>query len=114
MEDENKRLYNMVQDLKGAVRVFCRIRPLGTTGDASTGCVDIGSESELAMYDPVKGERKVFKFDRIFGQSSTQEQIYSDMQPLIRSVLDGGLGCWLLVVAVCACLCRWAGTGRRG
>ena len=33
--EENCRLYNEVQDLKGAIRVFCRVRPPGTTGDDS-------------------------------------------------------------------------------
>lgn len=31
--EENRRLYNQVQDLKGHIRVFCRVRPPGTTGD---------------------------------------------------------------------------------
>ena len=35
--EENRRLYNEVQDLKGNIRVFCRIRPLGATGDYSQG-----------------------------------------------------------------------------
>lgn len=35
--DENYRLYNEVQDLKGNIRVFCRVRPLGATGDTSAG-----------------------------------------------------------------------------
>ena len=33
--EENKRLYNEVLDLKGNIRVFCRLRPAGATGDAS-------------------------------------------------------------------------------
>ena len=40
--EENRRLYNEVQDLKGNIRVFCRIRPLGTTGDRSEGsCLNV-------------------------------------------------------------------------
>lgn len=35
--EENYRLYNEVQDLKGNIRVFCRVRPLGATGDTSAG-----------------------------------------------------------------------------
>ncbi len=46
------------QDLKGSIRVFCRVRPLGTTGDSTAGCLDIGTDGELAAYDG-KGERKV-------------------------------------------------------
>ena len=33
--EENRRLYNEVQDLKGNIRVFCRVRPAGVTGDGS-------------------------------------------------------------------------------
>lgn len=88
--EDNKQLYNQVQDLKGSIRVFCRIRPLGKTGDFSHSCVDVGNERELATYDS-KGERKVWKFDHVFGMDSTQEAVYADTQPLIRSVLDGGL-----------------------
>ena len=33
--EENKRLYNEVLDLKGNIRVFCRLRPAGATGDVS-------------------------------------------------------------------------------
>lgn len=35
--EENRRLYNEVQDLKGNIRVFCRVRPEGATGDHSQG-----------------------------------------------------------------------------
>ena len=35
--EENRRLYNEVQDLKGNIRVFCRVRPQGATGDFSEG-----------------------------------------------------------------------------
>ena len=35
--EENRRLYNEVQDLKGNIRVFCRVRPPGATGDPSPG-----------------------------------------------------------------------------
>ena len=33
--EENRRLYNEVQDLKGNIRVFCRVRPAGATGDGA-------------------------------------------------------------------------------
>lgn len=87
-QDENRKLYNLVQDLKGTIRVFCRIRPLGRTGDKSDSCMDVGTDGELAVYDG-NNNKKIFKFDRVFDQSTTQEEIYGDAQQLIRSVLDG-------------------------
>ena len=45
--EENRKLYNEVQDLKGNIRVFCRIRPLGTTGDSNPSCLDAGVDGEV-------------------------------------------------------------------
>ncbi|MEW5299266.1 MAG: hypothetical protein WDW36_002299 [Sanguina aurantia] len=89
MQEENKLLYNLVQDLKGSIRVFCRVRPLGRTGDSASGCMCLSVDGELAILDKAGGRPQVFKYDRVFGEDSTQEEIYSDTQPLIRSVLDG-------------------------
>eukprot|EP00891_Asterochloris_glomerata_P003861 jgi/Astpho2/3861/e_gw1.00062.13.1_t len=87
--EENRRLYNEVQDLKGNIRVFCRIRPSGCTGSADHSCVDAGVEGEVAISNPRNLLRKQYKFDKVFGPDSTQEQVYEDTKALIRSVLDG-------------------------
>lgn len=47
--EENRRLYNEVQDLKGNIRVFCRIRPAGTTGDQNPSCLTAGVEGEVGV-----------------------------------------------------------------
>lgn len=86
---ENRDLYNTVQDLRGNIRVFCRIRPPGVTGDLSPACVDVGLEGDLAVYDQASGIKRVFKVDRVFDQGVNQSVVYEDTQPLIRSVLDG-------------------------
>lgn len=87
---ENRKLYNMVQDLRGNIRVFCRVRPLGATGDGSTGCIETGNDGDVAVLGGSKdGKSKIFNFDKIFGMNSSQEEVYAETQPLIRSVLDG-------------------------
>nr|KYP60952.1 Kinesin-4 [Cajanus cajan] len=91
--EENRLLYNQVQDLKGAIRVYCRVRPFlpGQSNGHST--VDyIGENGDMMIVNPLKhgkDARRVFSFNKVFGTSVTQEQIYADTQPLIRSVLDG-------------------------
>ncbi|EIE19659.1 kinesin-domain-containing protein, partial [Coccomyxa subellipsoidea C-169] len=85
--EENYRLYNEVQDLKGNIRVFCRVQPGYCI--LPTGCSEVGEEGELAVYNPRGGPRKLYKFDKVFGCDSTQEEVYEDTKALIRSVLDG-------------------------
>ncbi|KAI5427123.1 hypothetical protein KIW84_032516 [Lathyrus oleraceus] len=87
--EENRKLYNMVQDLKGNIRVYCRIKPAFRV--ESKNVVDfIGEDGSLFILDPSKTYgRKSFQFNRIFGPTASQDEVYRDTQPLIRSVMDG-------------------------
>ncbi|KAK7378128.1 hypothetical protein VNO80_03565 [Phaseolus coccineus] len=89
--EENRKLYNMVQDLKGNIRVYCRIRPSFLA--ESRNIVDfIGEDGSLFILDPsktLKDGRKLFQFNRVFGPTAGQDEVYKDTQPLIRSVMDG-------------------------
>ncbi|KAK4418097.1 Kinesin-like protein KIN-14I [Sesamum alatum] len=89
--EENRKLYNQVQDLKGNIRVYCRVRPflpgqcsyLSTVDHIEEGTITINTLTKNA-----KG-RKSFNFNKVFGPSATQEEVFSDTRPLVRSVLDG-------------------------
>ncbi|XP_028761518.1 kinesin-like protein KIN-14L isoform X1 [Neltuma alba] len=88
---ENSKLYNMVQDLKGNIRVYCRIRP-SSCAESKNVIEFIGKDGSLVLLDPSKTQkdgRKVFQFNRVFGPSAGQGEIYTDTRPLIRSVIDG-------------------------
>ncbi|CAA0843301.1 P-loop nucleoside triphosphate hydrolases superfamily protein with CH (Calponin Homology) domain [Striga hermonthica] len=89
--EENCRLYNQVQDLKGNIRVYCRVRPFlpGQYNHLSTvDHIEDGTISISTLAKNGKG-RKSFNFNKVFGPCATQEEVFSDTQPLIRSVLDG-------------------------
>lgn len=90
---ENRKLYNEVQDLKGNIRVYCRIRPfLSGQSQNHTTVEFIGDDGELIISNPLKQgkeSRKLFKFNKVFGQATSQEEVFLDTRPLIRSVLDG-------------------------
>ncbi|EFH51941.1 hypothetical protein ARALYDRAFT_484877 [Arabidopsis lyrata subsp. lyrata] len=91
--EENRLLYNEVQDLKGTIRVYCRVRPFLQEQKDMQSTVDyIGENGNIIINNPFKQEkdaRKIFAFNKVFGQNVSQEQIYIDTQPVIRSVLDG-------------------------
>ncbi|KAJ4825678.1 hypothetical protein Tsubulata_039112 [Turnera subulata] len=90
---ENRKMYNELQDLKGNIRVFCRIRPFlrGQTGRKTT--IDyIGEDGEMAVMNPAKpgkDGRRVFRFNKVYGPDSTQAEVFADTQQLIRCILDG-------------------------
>ncbi|XP_004495930.1 kinesin-like protein KIN-14I [Cicer arietinum] len=89
--EENRKLYNEVQDLKGSIRVYCRVRPflagqpnhLSTVENIEDGTITISIPSRNG-----KGH-KSFNFNKVYGPSASQGEVFSDMQPLVRSVLDG-------------------------
>ncbi|CAA0815322.1 P-loop containing nucleoside triphosphate hydrolases superfamily protein, partial [Striga hermonthica] len=90
---ENQKLHNELQELKGNIRVYCRIRPFlpGQKGKQSI-TEYIGENGELIVVNPSKQgkeARRSFKFDKVYGPTSTQEEVFSDIEPLIQSVLDG-------------------------
>lgn len=91
--EENRQLYNLVQDLKGTIRVYCRVRPFLPGQSDGQSTVDyIGENGNIMIANPYKqgkDARRVFAFNKVFATNVTQQQIYADTQPLVRSVLDG-------------------------
>ncbi|XVF52904.1 hypothetical protein PTKIN_Ptkin05aG0055800 [Pterospermum kingtungense] len=90
---ENRKLYNEVQDLKGNIRVYCRIRPfLPGQSKKQTAIEYTGENGELVVSNPLKQGKdthRLFKFNKVFSPAASQEEVFLDTQPLIRSVLDG-------------------------
>ncbi|AES61721.2 kinesin-like protein KIN-14I [Medicago truncatula] len=89
--EENRKLYNEVQDLKGSIRVYCRVRPFlpGQPNHSST--VENIEDGVITINVPSKNGkgRRSFNFNKVFGPSAAQGEVFADMQPLVRSVLDG-------------------------
>ncbi|XP_058009901.1 kinesin-like protein KIN-14K isoform X2 [Hevea brasiliensis] len=90
---ENRKLFNELQDLKGNIRVYCRIRPLlSGQAEKQTTIEYIGENGELVVANPSKQGKdgnRLFRFNKVYGPNSTQGEVFSDTQPLIRCVLDG-------------------------
>ncbi|KAK7396924.1 hypothetical protein VNO78_18087 [Psophocarpus tetragonolobus] len=90
--EENRKLYNQVQDLKGSIRVYCRVRPFFPGQSNHLSAVENIEDGTITVNIPSKngkGRRSSFNFNKVFGPSATQAEVFVDMQPLVRSVLDG-------------------------
>ncbi|CAL4978852.1 unnamed protein product [Urochloa decumbens] len=87
---ENRNLYNMLQELRGNIRVFCRIRP-PLHPESISSIEHVGHDGSVMVCDPVKLQStcKIFQFNKVFGPTTTQDEVYKETRPLIRSVMDG-------------------------
>jgi len=89
-------------ELKGNIRVFCRVRPF-MDGDAKTGdkpsdmaCLTSGDRPMVQIcQQAAAGGRKrdlvtnEYMFDEVFMHDTTQEGIFKEIEPLLQSVMDG-------------------------
>lgn len=98
-EEERRFLHNAVQDLKGNIRVFCRVRPSKHSEGDRMPCLlnfsdettfDIRRSRESVSITGKPTDLKVqFTFDRIFPPDSTQSEVFEDLAQLVQSALDG-------------------------
>jgi DNA repair exonuclease SbcCD ATPase subunit len=89
-ESALRRKYkNELEDLKGAIRVYARVRPLAKY-EIEKGCksiVDFPSDTSVI----VKGGRgdKEYEFDAAFNSNVSQDAVFEDARRLVESCLDG-------------------------
>merc|ERR1719330_377913 len=90
---ERRRMHNVIQELRGNVRVFARIRPYlpgdGVDDDEEPFVVP-KSETALRLLDENSNNQKYnFSFDRVFGPSIGQEAVFTEVSEFVQSALDG-------------------------
>lgn len=98
-----RQLHNSIQELKGNIRVFCRIRPLRYQQNfpdiqPSLEHISFSSTDEqeinlIQEHESVTGKsvkkQITFSFDKIFKPDSIQSQVFEEVSHLVQSALDG-------------------------
>lgn len=85
-----KQYYNTIQELKGNIRVYCRVRPMlqKELDGGYTDVMSFPSEDEVKFTD-ANGRPKLFEFDEVYTPTDPQSKVFEDTAPLIDSVVDG-------------------------
>lgn len=101
-ETLRRKLHNQVQELKGNIRVFCRVRPPLNSEPASMIApmqypddaeeskeINILGPEEKSSLGTVSRKNNTFSFDRVFGPSTQNSEVFDEISQLVQSALDG-------------------------
>ena len=80
---ERRRLHNQLVEMRGNVRVFCRIRPCD---GAST--IESFDDETLVLVNEERVRRQ-FKLDHVFGPDTSNNDVFRELSQLIISSMDG-------------------------
>lgn len=99
-ETLRRKLFNQVQELKGNIRVMCRVRPThdSESDPAQISFPDVDTDSkEVSVLGPNKQSAMgkdtttayAYSFDRVFGPASQNGEVFEEISQLVQSALDG-------------------------
>ncbi|KNB01056.1 hypothetical protein FOXG_04393 [Fusarium oxysporum f. sp. lycopersici 4287] len=99
-ETERRVLFNKYQELKGNIRVMCRVRPAlgnGEGEEAKMSFSDDKTSAEIVLAGPeeksslgqITRKNYPFEFDRVFVPGTQNQEIFGEISQLVQSALDG-------------------------
>ncbi|KAE8010635.1 hypothetical protein FH972_006990 [Carpinus fangiana] len=98
LEEREKKIYKNIMELKGTIRVFCRVRPLllvdGVGTEGTIISYPTSMEARHRGIDLVQsGQKHSFTFDRVFDDKALQKDVFEEISDLVRNALDGHKVC---------------------
>ncbi|KAG9160007.1 hypothetical protein Leryth_005742 [Lithospermum erythrorhizon] len=93
-EKLRKKLHNTILELKGNIRVFCRVRPLLSDDDVGTETKVVSFPTSMETHGrgidlSQNGQKHSFTFDKVFSPEASQEDVFVEISQLVQSALDG-------------------------
>nr|XP_033334776.1 protein claret segregational-like [Megalopta genalis]XP_033334777.1 protein claret segregational-like [Megalopta genalis] len=99
MDRDRRILHNTIQEMKGNIRVFCRVRPrtpseLGkpmyVMNYVDECTIEVGKpDGSTSCSGKLRGTRHEFSFDKVFPSSAKQEHVFEELSLLVQSALEG-------------------------
>ncbi|XP_053470273.1 kinesin-like protein KIF25 [Ictalurus furcatus] len=98
-----RQIHNTLIELRGNIRVHCRVRPilpfehiqgsLSTNGPSSSEVVVQAVSDDSVLVNCTKPGspvmNKMFEFERVHGPEDSQDAVFEEVKPLLTSLLDG-------------------------
>ena len=99
-ENHRKLIQEYIHKIKGNLRVYCRVRPCLQKSDTfitypelSTALTTKASYLQTMEIKAPNTTTSAYTFDRIFPESSSQVEVFNEIQQFIQSALDGESVC---------------------
>ncbi|KMQ87069.1 protein claret segregational [Lasius niger] len=103
MDRECRILHNTIQEMKGNIRVFCRVRPrtpkeieqmkaLCAINFIDECTIEVGKldgSDAVSCSGKQRGIKQEFSFDKVFAPKASQEEIFEELSLLVQSALEG-------------------------
>ncbi|CAK9805247.1 Protein claret segregational [Anthophora quadrimaculata] len=101
MDKDRRVLHNAIQELKGNIRVFCRVRPRTPSELSKAMCImnfvdectievrKFDGSDAVSCSGKLRGIRQEFSFDKVFPPTAKQETIFKELAMLVQSALEG-------------------------
>ncbi|XP_053104011.1 kinesin-like protein KIFC2 isoform X2 [Hemicordylus capensis] len=88
-----KKYHDQLLELKGNIRVLCRLKPLTKAdwqeeegGPPSVEADPMDDGCVTACY---KGKERTFRLDKVFLPQATQEEVFLEIEPLVLACMNG-------------------------
>ncbi|XP_065838084.1 kinesin-like protein KIF25 isoform X2 [Oscarella lobularis] len=101
-KSRRKNLHNELVEIRGNIRVHCRVRPILDLDNSDKSGWDepiiMAIDEEIVSVQPPAVRRtfqaelppaKTYEYDRVYGPDDGQANVFQDVKPLIVSLLDG-------------------------
>lgn len=90
---ERRKYFNLVQELRGNIRVFARARPFLKSDEEknTTNAVGFPQENIITVKRVVNNKDTIaeYEFDRVFIPTNNQVDVFNDTKALVVSCMDG-------------------------